>query len=254
MIKLLAFVNLIFLLFFVYAFTPSNALVDCQDGQIVVYRSGSFSDHLKCEDVPTSGDVPSGSILLLNSGSCPTGYTEQSSLNGKTLVGTLAANGNVGGTGGNDNITPAGTNSTVSFTPSGTNSAPSFTGNSGTIPAETISWPAGVPTHSGTAATFTGNAVVAASTNSGTKLVTGNTSTGVSPVTTATGSITITNQGTIAWPAGVPTNSTVSFTPTGSVAAPTFTGSSGTVSAQTFTGTQFDNRSAFVRVIFCKKD
>jgi len=48
--------------------------------------------------------------------------------------------------------------------------------------------------------------------------------------------------GTITWPAGVPTNSAVNFTPVGTVTAPGFT------------GTPFDNRSAFVRVIFCRKD
>ncbi len=167
-------------------------------------------------------------------------------------------------------------------TPAGTNSAPVFTGSalgththgvgsyantaiSAGTPAGTNSWPAGVPTHSGTAASFTGNAVAAASTNATPDLVTSNTTgTGVSPVTTATGTVTITNQGTIAWPAGVPTfagsalathNHTFSGsseavsagTPSGSVAAPVFTGSAlgththdttatGTNSAPTFTG------------------
>jgi hypothetical protein len=119
----------------------------------------------------------------------------------------------------------------------------------------------------------------------------------------------ITPAGTIAWPAGVPTNGTVNFTPTGTnsapglsgsteavsggtpagtVSAPVFTGDAmgthqhsvtatgtvtqptfagaalaghshtgtpaGTVSAPTFSGASADNRSAFTRVIFCRKD
>lgn len=53
-----------------------------------------------------------------------------------------------GGTGGAASVsyTPAGTNGTAAFTPAGTNSAPAFTGSSGTVSAQTISWPAGVPT------------------------------------------------------------------------------------------------------------
>ena len=57
---------------------------------------------------------------------------------------------------------------------------------------------------------------------------------------TPAGTVTITNQGSIAWPAGVPTIG--AYTPLGSISAPTFT------------GTQFDNRSAFIRMIACKKD
>src|SRR6476659_893287 len=113
---------------------------------------------------------PIGSILIITSGACPSGYTEVSALNGKTLLGTLNANGDIGATGGSDTITPA-----------GSVSQPTFTGISVTSSAVS----AGTPAVTNSAPTFTVNAVVAASTNSGTKLVTGNTSTGVSPVTTA---------------------------------------------------------------------
>jgi hypothetical protein len=64
----------------------------------------------------SSEAVPTGAILAIVSGTCPAGYAEVSALNGRTLVGTLAANGNVGTTGGADNITPAGTNSAPTFT------------------------------------------------------------------------------------------------------------------------------------------
>src|SRR3990170_4157877 len=55
------------------------------------------------------GGRPGGSILLIVSGTCPSGYVEETTLNGKFLLGTLAANADIGSTGGADNITPAGT-------------------------------------------------------------------------------------------------------------------------------------------------
>lgn len=163
---------------------------------------------------------PSGGIIAVTAGTCPPGFTEQN-FAGRHLLATVAANGDVGTTGGSSSYTPAGTNATGTVTPTGT-----------------IAWPAGVPTHSGTAASFSGNAVVAASTNSGTKLVTSNTSTGVSPVTTATGTVTITSQGTIAWPIGVPA----------------FSGSSSTTSAEVFSGTPATITPSYVKVIMCRKD
>jgi hypothetical protein len=199
-------------------------------------------------------NFPHNAIYLTTVSPCASGYSEVTALNGKTLWGTLTANGDAGGTGGNDNITPA-----------GTNSAPAFTGSSGTVSAQTISWPAGVPAFTGTpfssvinhthTVTTTWNVqggTTAATT--GTHVMT-STATGGSARAPTTGDVvsattanpgggvaSITPAGTVAWPAGVPTNGTVSFTPAGTVAAPAFT------------GTQFDNRSAFVKVIFCKKD
>lgn len=239
-----------------------------------------------------SGGVPSGLITFVVSGSCPTGWTEVTALNGVALRGTLAANGDVGAATGADSATP-----TVAST-SLTAAAQAFTGSSATTSAVSagtpagsvawpagvptnaggafsegaISWPAGVPTHSGTTATFTGNAVTAASTTSGTKLVTGNTSTGVSPITTATGTVNITSQGTIAWPAGVPTIAAGIFTqpaiswPAG---VPAFSGNAlgthqhtltatGTNAASAVSGTITMNSVATVpssiKVIFCSKD
>lgn len=57
--------------------------------------------------------VPAGSILLIDSGSCPAGYAEVAGLNGRTILGTVAANGNAGGTGGSATITPQGTISAI---------------------------------------------------------------------------------------------------------------------------------------------
>lgn len=174
----------------------------------------------------SSEGVPVGSILLIKSGTCPTGYTEDTDLNGRTVIGTLAANGNVGTTGGSDTLTPSGT----------------------------IAWPAGVPTHTGTAASFTGNALgthahelplhggttprITAGYGTGTSIAGTRALTNTAQTTaqavllsqaisagTPSGTVTITNQGSVAWPAGVPTLS----------------------------GAAGDNRSAFIRTIFCRK-
>lgn len=240
--------------------------------------------------------VPTGAILFVEAGTCPSGFAETSTLDGKTLVGTLAASGNVGTTGGSDAVTPAGTNAAptltmTSYTPAGTVAAPVFTGSAGTVPAHTISWPAGVPTHSGTTATFAGNALgthahelplqivsatshrllAAAIFGTGTSRAaasaaaadTANATAAVVALSqavsagTPAGTVTVTSQGTIAWPAAVPTMTTAAFTPAGTNSVPAFSGTpatlTGSVSAPTFTGASLDNRSAFTRVIFCKK-
>lgn len=256
--------------------------------------------------------VPSGAIIAITSGACATGWTEATDLAGKMLYGTIAANGDIGGTGGSDTVTPAGTNSAPAFTgsalgthlhgvgtyagaaasagtPAGTNSTSTVT------PLGTIAWPAGVPTYTGsqvTSGATTGgtpagtNSTSATSGNcAATNIAAGTGSTTACKATapnltvtaqTFTGSAlaththTVTASGTNAWPAGVPTLSGSSST----VGAQTFTGSAmgnhshsmsgsseavsagtpaGTVAAPVFSGTQFDNRSAFVKVIFCRK-
>src|SRR5258708_28001654 len=167
------------------------------------WNLGSASGQSSNSFQPT---LPSGLIMVVRSGTCPSGWTEISALNGKTLVGTLAANGDVGATGGSDTLTPSGTVAAPTFTgssatvpaqtftgSSGTIPAQTFTGSGGTVPAQTIAWPAGV-------ATFTGNS-------------------GTVPAHT------------ISWPAGVPTFAGSG----GTVPAQVFTGSSGTISAHTFT-------------------
>jgi hypothetical protein len=127
---------------------------------------------------------PTGSTFVILTGTCPAGTSEVSALDGKMPYGTLAAHGDVGGTGGSNTITPTGTNGTATTgatsggTPAGTISA-SFTGDvlaththaggsysaagqvlswpvgvptiaAGVFTQPTISWPAGVPTISGT--------------------------------------------------------------------------------------------------------
>lgn len=178
-----------------------------------------------------SGSLPSGTIILTLT-TCPTGFDEATELNGKTLIGTLAANKDVGTTGGNDNITPTGTNTATSAgTPSGTNSALTFTGTSSTV----------VVNHVHTLATGTGS--------------TGNFSQVIGTVDTSSGGTggtpTQTALGTLS---GNPTSGgAASYTPAGTINTPTFTGNALGTHNHTFTGNSFDNRSAFVKVIFCKK-
>ena len=262
----------------------------CRFGEMF-FKSGASAGPYWCSGVDTwsaiggsSEGVPAGANFLIDSGTCPTGYTENTALSGKALIGTIAANGDVGTTGGSDTITPAGTTAAISAgTPAGTNSAPTFTGTAWSAPA--IAWPAGVPTHTGTAATFTGTAlgthahelpwqipttttirqIAVATFGTGTsRAATAVSAAGTANTTSAAvalsqavsagtpaGTVTITSQGTIAWPAGVPTIG--AYTPAGSISAPVFTGTALGTHTHTFTGTPFDNRSAFVRMIVCKK-
>ncbi len=211
---------------------------------------------------------------------------------------SLVSAGTPTGTNSTVSFTPVGTVAWPAGVPtfsgnSGTVPAQAFTGSSGTIPAETISWPAGVPTHSGTTISdhashthtytdvpnhvhvenintaTTGGAsgfpaLVDTSTggSSALGLSTANNTGGVATGTTngpsATLTHTVSSQGTVAWPAGVPTNATVnftpagtngtvSFTPAGAVAwpagVPTLSGSPGTVPAETFTGSSLGTHS-----------
>ncbi len=195
----------------------------------------------------SGGALPTGAVIAITSGTCPAGTTEAADLSGKFLLGTVAANSDVGTAGGADAITPQ-----------GTVSQPTLTMNSYT-PAGTNSWPAGVPTFTGIAATTVVNHLHTLATGTGS---TGNFSqvigtvdtssggTGATPTQTALGTLSgnptvggaasYTPKGTVAWPAGVPSL-------TGTAATLT-----GTVSQPTFTGTQFDNRPAFTKVIFCR--
>lgn len=157
--------------------------------------------------------VPSGTIVVSLT-SCGIGYTEATELNGKTLVGTLAANKDVGNTGGSDNITPTGSNSSL---------------------------------------TFTGNSVAS-------NLVSGGTPSGTNGASATSGNCAATN---IAAGTGS-TTACKATAPNLTVTAQVFSGSAlathqhtttatGSINTPSFTGNSFDNRSAFVKVIFCKK-
>lgn len=121
--------------------------------------------------------TPSGLVTLVVTGTCPAGWTEVSALNGRMLRGTVAANGDVGTTGGADSLTPAGT----------------------------IAWPAGVPTaateaahtHAGSLISWPGSVPTAATESVHTHSVT---------AVGTNGTVTITPLlNPVAWPVGVPT-------------------------------------------------
>lgn len=93
-----------------------DAAFSCSDGDTMRWSSGSWA----CA-APTAaeGSIPAGAILMVDSGTCPTGFTEHAALGASRFaMGTTNAAGDVGNTGGAN-----------TFTPAGTNSAPTFTGN-----------------------------------------------------------------------------------------------------------------------------
>lgn len=172
----------------------------------------------------SQGGLPAGVIVFVDSGTCPTGFTEVAGLNDRMVRGTVNASGDVGQTGGSDSVTP------------------------------TLSWPAGVPTATGAAVadhashthtynqvinhthavTSVGSAATGSTTNltgasdtSSTTATAANPAGGVATGTTAGPSATLTHsvtQPTIAWPAGVPTS------------------------------TAIDTKAAYVNLIGCRKD
>jgi hypothetical protein len=159
-----------------YNTVPWAALPSGSEGNCLKYSSGTWGPS-SCG----SSSMPTGLITLVVSGSCPSGFTEVTALDGKMLRGTLAAHGDVGTTGGNATITPAGTVSQPSltlnsYTPAGSVAAPTFTGTSNQT---TSAVSAGTPAGTNGTVSFT-----PAGTN---------------------GTVSFTPSGTIAWPAGVPT-------------------------------------------------
>lgn len=124
--------------------TSGQNLWKCVNGTMVQQGGGG------------GGSLPAGVIVLIVAGSCPTGYTEATALNGVMVRGTLAANADVGTTGGADTITPTGTNGAPGFTGTAATLAHAGTAvsaHSGTAVAAhvftqpTIAWPIGVPTN-----------------------------------------------------------------------------------------------------------
>jgi len=189
--------------------------------------------------------VPTGIIVLLASGACPATYTEVTALAGHMISVTVAANADVGTTGGADSVTPAGGVSAPTFagdaatsslvsggTPTGTVSAPSFSGAAWSAPA--FSWPAGAPTFSGSPGTVPAQAFTG--------------STGTVPAQAFSGSPGTVPAQVVSWPAGVPafsgTQGTVpAETISGSAASITAGTPAGSVSAPTFTGTALATHS-----------
>lgn len=204
----LIFLGCTFIFILAAKYSVSLNYSECQDGQILVFRTGA-EDKIRCENAPSSGDpVPTNLILLKTSGSCPTGYVEETGLDGKTILGTLDANGNVGTIGGNDNITPTGTISDITGIINHTH-----------IVNINDSGHAHTQRHFPTA---TGG------------------STGNTIDTSMSGTQTNSTLTTASTTSGITASS---VNPAGGVSSIT----------PTFAGTQFDNRSAFTRVIFCRK-
>lgn len=283
----------------------------CNDNDVVYYKASTKS--FECR---ASAAVP-GIITFIVSGTCPTGWSEDASLVGKTLFGTSTANGDIGDTGGNDNITPtvnsltaaaqiftgnalgthshgigtfantaisagtpSGTNSTSTVTPLGTNASSAVSGIVVDAHASHTHTYTDVIAHTHTQLSF--NTTTGGSSGFTTDASMSGTTFTATQTTGSTGIAT----GTTAGPSASLTHNVSN---NGTAAAQTFTGSSSTVGAQTFTGNalgthnhtlsgssesvdvgtptgtngtsavtgtlnSFDNRSAFVKVIFCKKD
>lgn len=202
---------------------PASGVGSCSAGQ---YVNALNTDAAPTCGTPTGGAaLPSGAIILILSGTCPSGFTEETALSGKFVLGTVAANSDVGTTGGSDNITPAGTNSGGAVNAhSGTAVADhaSHTHTYTDVIAHTHTLPVGATDD--TAAPF--DRADAGTNASGANATTASGSTGVATGTTAGPSATLTH--------GVTQPSNHTFT------------------QPTFTGTQFDNRPAFAKVIFCR--
>lgn len=197
--------------------------------------------------------IPVGSILIIESGACPSGYTE--TLAGKFLLGTNNSNADIGTTGGSDNITPSGSLSSLTFTGSSANTNLVSAGT----PAGTVSQP-----------TFTGSALANHAHELPLQLVSGTSTRHLSSATFGTGTSRAAQGADTATAnttsAAVALSQAVSAgTPSGTVSTPTFSGTAlgthqhtltatGTINTPTFAGTEFDNRPAFTKVIFCKKD
>ena len=210
-------------------------VADCVDGQILKYRI--TTKDFGCVSPPSPGGIPSGSILIISSGTCPTGFSEATELDGVMLRGTLTAHGDIGGTGGADSITPT-VNSLT---------AAAQTVNSLIAAAHTHSWPAGVPTNGAIAigtfanvATATTGNCAATNTLIGTGAANSCKATAPNLTVPAEGHTGALTPPVISWPAGVPTEGTSAVT--------------GTMNSSAVTGTlnSFDNRPAFKKVIFCK--
>ncbi len=198
---------------------PTRPL-DCTIGS--VYISSITGANSICStgntwvDIPGSTSIPPG-LIVITLTSCPSGWTESTALNGKFLRGTIAANGNVGQTGGIDAATPTGT---ISFPVS----VPSFTGSALAAHAHELPWqiPSTTTIRQIAVATF-GTGTSRAATAVSAAGTANTTSAAVALSSAVSGG---TPAGTITWPASAPT----------------------------FSGVAFDNRPAFTNVIFCSKN
>lgn len=191
------------------------------------------------------GGIDAGAILMIKSGSCPSGFVEDTDLNGRMPFGTVAANADIGTTGGTDSITPAGTNSGGAVS---AHAGAAVSAHAGAAVADHASHThtyTDVPNHvhvyasqtatTGSASSYEHGAIDTSSTAAEASISTNNPTGGVATGTTNGPSATLTHSVT------QPSNHTVTQPDNHTFTQPTFT------------GTQFDNRSAFLRVVFCRK-
>lgn len=193
----------------------------------------------------SGGDpVPTGAILLMASGVCPATYVEEATLDGRTPIGTLTANGDLGATGGSDTLTPAGTinaqtftGTLASLTHTGANVTSTFTGSAMGTHAHELPWQL--------ASTTTIRQIAAATFGTGTsRAATAVSAAGTANTTSA--AVALSQAVSAGTPAGTVANTVTqasahSYTP------------QGTVTAASFTGASAENRSAFAKVLFCRK-
>lgn len=102
-----------------------------------------------------NGGMPSGMIAFVNTGSCPSGWTEQA-YTGKYPLMTVAANSDAGGTGGSTAYTPAGTVSTPTMSATGTKFTTSSSGTAALTAMSGTTIASGANTVTLPARTFTG--------------------------------------------------------------------------------------------------
>ncbi len=152
--------------------------------------------------------VPAGAIIMWTGASCPSGWTEYTAGQGRFIV-AIPTGGTVQGTWGTANTDVEALN----FTPAGTVGAPTFTGNSNTTSS--------VADHSHGGNTGNESAHTHSIATGNTYAVTG-TATAGNTATTGAGSA---HAHTI----GADGGHSHTVTPTGSVSAPAFTGTSGSL-------------------------
>ena len=165
---------------------------------------------------------PVGGIILIVSGTCPAGFAEETTISGKFVLGTVAANADIGTAGGSDSVTPTGTVSQPTFTGDAFSSIINHTHAGSVTDSGHTHLTQRYPTATGSSSGFTIDTSMS-----------GTLADNTLPTKIATTGITATTSN--------PASGVASITPTGTVTQPVFTGNSQ------------ENRPAFIKVIFCRK-
>jgi hypothetical protein len=194
--------------------------------------SNGSADPASWQACPGGSAVPSG-LILATVTTCPAGWTEQTSFAGRSPVATTVAAGDVGTTGGSDSVTP--TTSAISLTAA----AQTFTGTSSSVVlnhTHTVSVTDPGHTHVVTSQTATTGGATSyehgvLDTSSAEAEATEVTASGTTGITASTAN---------------PGGGAASYTPAGTNATSAVSG--------TVTLNALDNRSAWVKLIYCKKD